>query len=276
MGGVAAVMLVMLRSLSYGQAVQSASGSLAGLAPFLEMVDDTIREYREHPAELGSVAIAGVGAIAADDVSFSYTAERPVLHGVSFRIEPGEVIGVVGPSGGGKSTLVQLLLGLRNPTSGRVVVADGVDLRDVDRRSWTDLTAFVAQDAKLVSGTIAQNIAFFREGIEPARIESAALEELGLSDEARDRLVDGHRVEHLGQLGDVDPAAGVAERAAFAARGAQRAYASRDVPGRSEDIQQSGSDPRVGGELLAIVQAFSLEARKTTSTWGLSADGVRR
>jgi ATP-binding cassette, subfamily B, bacterial len=176
LGGVAAVMLVMLRSLSYGQTVQSASGTLAGLAPFMEMIDDTIREYEEHPAELGSVAIAGVGAIAADDVSFSYTDGRPVLHGLSFRIEPGEVIGVVGPSGGGKSTLVQLLLGLRNPTSGRVAVAGGVDLRDVDRRSWTDLTAFVAQDAKLVSGTIAENIAFFRDDIESARIESAARE----------------------------------------------------------------------------------------------------
>jgi ABC-type multidrug transport system fused ATPase/permease subunit len=151
LGGVAAVMLVMLRSLSYGQAVQSASGSLAGLAPYLEMIDDTIGAYREQPAELGSVAIPGVGAISADDVSFSYADGRPVLHGLSFRIQRGEVIGVVGPSGGGKTTLVQLLLGLRNPTSGRIAVADGVDLRDVDRRSWTDLTAFPAAGSMLIA-----------------------------------------------------------------------------------------------------------------------------
>lgn len=176
LGGVAAVMLVMLRSLSYGQALQSASGTLAGLAPHLEMIDDTIRRYREHPAELGSVPIERVGPIVADDISFGYVDDHPVLHDLSFRLEPGEVVGVVGPSGGGKSTLVQLLLGLRNPTAGRITVADDVDLRDVDRRSWTDRTAFVAQDANLVSGSVTDNIAFFRNGIGATRIEQAAKE----------------------------------------------------------------------------------------------------
>ena len=126
--------------------------------------------------------IEHVRAITAEGVCFEYHDGRPVLHDVSFRVEAGEVIGVVGPSGGGKSTLVQLLLGLRNPTSGRISVADGVDLHDVERRSWTGLTAFVAQDANLVSGSVAENIAFFREGIEPARIEAAAREANVLAD----------------------------------------------------------------------------------------------
>ena len=182
LGGVAAVMLVMLRSLSYGQALQSASGSFANAAASLELVDDTVRSYREHPAELGTVPIDHVGAIAAEHLSFSYTVDREVLHDLSFRIEPGEVVGVVGPSGGGKSTLVQLLLGLRNPDSGRITVGQGCDLRDVDRRSWSGLTAFVAQDANLISGSVAENIVFFRDGITPERVEAAARDANVLAD----------------------------------------------------------------------------------------------
>lgn len=174
LGGVAAVMLVMLRSLSYGQTLQSASGSFAKAAPSLEVVDDTVRHYREHPAELGTRPMDRVGAIVAHHVSFGYLDDTPVLHDLSFRIEPGEVIGVVGPSGAGKSTLVQLLLGLRNPDSGEITVGDGCDLRDVDRSSWSNLSAFVAQDANLVSGSVADNIVFFRNHVTPDRIEAAA------------------------------------------------------------------------------------------------------
>jgi ABC-type multidrug transport system fused ATPase/permease subunit len=179
---VAAVMLVMLRALSYGQALQSASGAFANAAPSLEVVDDTVRHYREHPAEQGSRAIDRIGAIVADGISFAYVDDRTVLHELSFRIEPGEVVGVVGPSGGGKSTLVQLLLGLRTPDTGRISVGDGCDLRDVDRHSWTQRTAFVAQDANLVSGSVAENIAFFRSGIPVDRIEASAREANVLAD----------------------------------------------------------------------------------------------
>ena len=80
---------------------------------------------------------------------------------------------MIGPSGSGKSTLVQLLLGLREPRSG-TVEAGGVDLREIDRRSWTARTAFVAQDALLISGSIAENIAFFRDHIDRDSIERAA------------------------------------------------------------------------------------------------------
>ncbi len=98
-------------------------------------------------------------------MTFAYHEGHDVLRDVSFRIEPGEVVGMIGPSGSGKSTLVQLLLGLREPASGRIAVG-GVDLREIERRSWTARTAFVAQEAIMVSGTVADNIAFFRDGID--------------------------------------------------------------------------------------------------------------
>ena len=173
LGGAGAVMLVMLRSLSYGQQVQTAVGALSNSVPYIDVLDETLERYAEQRAPGGDRVIEVVGAVEVRSVTFAYHPGIDVLHDVSFRIDPGEVVGVIGPSGSGKSTLVQLLLGLREPTSGRVE-ADGVDLREIDRRSWTPRTAFVAQDALLLSGSVAENIAFFREHIDRESIEKAA------------------------------------------------------------------------------------------------------
>jgi ATP-binding cassette subfamily B protein len=172
LGGAAAVMLVMLRALSYGQQVQTSSGALAASAPYVDALTETIQLYRAGQSPEGDVVLDRLGAIRADDLTFEYQPGRPVLRGLSFRIEPGEIVGIIGPSGSGKSTLVQLLLGLRQPTGGRIVVG-GTELRDVDRRRWTEQTAFVAQEAQLLSGTIADNVAFFRDRIDRASIDRA-------------------------------------------------------------------------------------------------------
>jgi len=116
---------------------------------------------------------------------------------VMFRIETNEVIGVIGPSGSGKSTLVQLLLGLRDPSDG-VVRVGGVDLREVERSWWTSRVAMVAQDALLFTGTVAENIRFFRDGIDDARLREAALQANLLAD--IEALPDGFDT-HLGERG---------------------------------------------------------------------------
>jgi ABC-type multidrug transport system fused ATPase/permease subunit len=197
LGGAAAVMLVMMRSLSYGQSLQSAAGQLASTLPYLDEIDRSIRRYRSEPAPSGSIEIDRVGALRSADVSFAYTGDRPVLQDLDFTIAPGEIMGVVGPSGGGKSTLVQLLLGLRQPSNGRVTVG-GVDLADVDRRSWSRLVAFVAQDSVLASGTVEQNIAFFRSDIGRDDVEQAA-KDANILDEVR-AMPDGMQTQ-VGQGG---------------------------------------------------------------------------
>mgnify|MGYP003378060353 FL=1 len=88
-------------------------------------------------------------------------------------IEAREIVGIVGPSGGGKSTLVQLLLGLREPTAGRVLAA-GRPARNFSRAEWARLVTFVPQQAHLVSGTVGENIRFMREDVSDASIEEAA------------------------------------------------------------------------------------------------------
>jgi ATP-binding cassette, subfamily B, bacterial MsbA len=95
-----------------------------------------------------------------DRVTFRYQPDAaPAVRDVSFRIPQGSVFAIVGASGAGKSTLISLLCRFYDPTEGRVLV-DGLDLRDVDTRSWRERIAFAGQDAELMSGSIAWNIAF--------------------------------------------------------------------------------------------------------------------
>ena len=94
-------------------------GALSGSVPYIDMLDETMERYSAsgRPAATGSSTV--VGTVEVRSVTFAYDRGLDVLRDVSFRIEPGEVVGMIGPSGSGKSTLVQLLLGLREPTSGR-------------------------------------------------------------------------------------------------------------------------------------------------------------
>jgi ATP-binding cassette, subfamily B, bacterial len=192
-----AVLLVMLRSLSYGQALQTSSASLMSSLPFLEELEAALDRYRVTVAADGQDRPHAGGRIDAIAVNFAYRTGIPVLSDVTFTIEPGEVIGVIGPSGAGKSTLVQLLLGLREPSAG-VIRIDGTDLRDVDRQHWTSHTAFVAQDAQLITGTVAENIRFFRDGIDEVAMKEACAMANVLADV--ERLPEGFDT-HLGQRG---------------------------------------------------------------------------
>jgi ABC-type multidrug transport system fused ATPase/permease subunit len=192
-----AVMLVLLRSLTYGQQLQVASASLLQSMPFLERLDETLGGYDAGRATGGSARPEAVDAIELRDVTFGYDRDRPVLHGLSLRIEAGETVGVIGPSGAGKSTLVQLLLGVRDPSDGTLLVG-GHDLRDIERGWWSTWTAFVAQDALLFTGTVAENIRFFRTGISDEQVRQAAAEAHVLAD--IDALPDGFDT-HLGERG---------------------------------------------------------------------------
>ncbi|MYL82237.1 ATP-binding cassette domain-containing protein [Desulfovibrio aerotolerans] len=95
--------------------------------------------------------------IAFRDVRFAYPGREPVLHGVSFTLRQGEVVGVVGPTGAGKSTLVKLLLRYFEPTSGDILV-NGASLASVTLASYRQRLGYVSQDAFLFHGTVAENI----------------------------------------------------------------------------------------------------------------------
>ncbi len=192
-----AIVLLMLRSLSYGQQLASASASLASSLPFLDRVGQTVERYEDSPAERGGTVPSAVAPLEARDLGYAYVPDRPALRDVSFTIELGEVIGVIGPSGAGKSTLAQLLLGLRSPSSGTLSVG-GTDVRELDRAWWSRHVGFVAQDALLFTGTVADNIRFFRDGISDATLREAARQANILDDV--ERLPQGFET-HLGERG---------------------------------------------------------------------------
>jgi subfamily B ATP-binding cassette protein MsbA len=115
------------------------------------------------------------GHIEYELVSFSYPGSgREALDDVSVRIEPGETIALVGPSGGGKTTFVNLLPRFYEPTGGRILI-DGVDTREIRLGSLRENIALVSQDVILFNDTVAANIAYGRLGEAPqAAIEAAA------------------------------------------------------------------------------------------------------
>ncbi|MFN8719508.1 MAG: ABC transporter ATP-binding protein [Rhodospirillales bacterium] len=113
------------------------------------------------------------GAIAFEGVTFAYRPGLPVLRGLDLAIAPGETVALVGRSGGGKSTILNLLVRLHDVDGGRITV-DGRDLRDATIASLRDNLAVVGQDAVLFDDTVAANIAFGRPGATRGEIEAAA------------------------------------------------------------------------------------------------------
>jgi ATP-binding cassette subfamily B protein len=115
----------------------------------------------------------GTGHIVFDHVWFAYEGENWVLRDVSFEVRPGERVGVVGATGAGKSTLINLLLRFYDVTRGRIVV-DGADVRDMPLEALRRLFSLVLQDVHLFSGTIADNIRLGEASITDAAIVRAA------------------------------------------------------------------------------------------------------
>ena len=113
------------------------------------------------------------GDIVFDHVAFGYSIDAKVLGDVSFHIKPGQLVGVVGPTGSGKSTVVSLIPRFYDPSVGTVMI-DGRDVRDYKLSSLRDQIGYVLQDTVLFHGTILENVAFGRPGATREEIVEAA------------------------------------------------------------------------------------------------------
>lgn len=169
---------IQLASTVYTQA----QAALAGGERIFAILDEP-REPQDGPEtpELPPVR----GEIEFDHVTFGYVPGRAVLHDMSFHIEPGQRVALVGPTGAGKTTIVNLIPRFYEIDSGAIRI-DGHDVSDVSRISLRRQIATVLQDPFLFTGTIGENIAYGREGATQAEIEAAA------------RAVDAHQfIEQL-------------------------------------------------------------------------------
>jgi len=113
------------------------------------------------------------GRIEFRDVCFSYDPARPVLRGVSFTVEPGKTLAIVGPTGSGKSTILRMLYRFYDPSAGAILI-DGQDIRSVSLASLRDSVGVVPQDCVLFNDTLAYNIAYGRPDCSPDDVREAA------------------------------------------------------------------------------------------------------
>jgi ATP-binding cassette, subfamily B, multidrug efflux pump len=116
---------------------------------------------------------AVVGRVEFDDVSFRYAPDRPLIEHVSLTVEPGQTVAIVGPTGAGKTTLVNLLMRFYEIDSGRILL-DGVDIASMRREDLRALTGMVLQDTWLFGGTIEENIAYGADGATHEQVVEAA------------------------------------------------------------------------------------------------------
>ena len=132
------------------------ANGFAGLNRFVEVMrmEPTVQD-KPDAKELKNVR----GDILVDKVSFAYDGDLAVLHDVSLHVAPGETVAIVGPSGGGKSTLCQLVPRFNDVTSGSIRI-DGMDLRDVTQRSIHENLGIVQQDVFLFADTVFENIRY--------------------------------------------------------------------------------------------------------------------
>lgn len=182
-------------------AVLSGRLSVGELLVFVTYLKNTFRPVREYAKYSSRIAKAGAaaervfalmdiapeiidrpgatkapafrGAVTYENVQFAYAGKPEILTNLNLSIPPGQNVAVVGPSGIGKSTLVSLLLRLRDPTGGHVRI-DGLDITDVTLDSLRQQIAFVPQEPLLFSTTIVENIALGKDGATHDEIEAAA------------------------------------------------------------------------------------------------------
>jgi ATP-binding cassette, subfamily B, bacterial len=138
---------------------------------------DALRARRSRLDESGTRSRADGATIRFDGVSFSYD-DKQVLDGVDFEIPDGTSLGLLGRTGGGKTTITRLLARLYDPTEGRVTIG-GVDIRDLDPRHLRRLVGMVTQDVQLFGATVRDNLTFFRPEVTDAQIVES-MEAVGL------------------------------------------------------------------------------------------------
>ena len=134
----------------------------------------------EAPSEIVSPAVSKSlprpvqGRIEMININFNYRRGGEVLKGLNLSVEQGEMIGIAGVTGAGKSTLIKLLLRFYDPTSGQVIL-DGIDLRELKLNEVRKQISLVSQDVYLFHGTIGENIAYGTDDLDIRKIEEASL-----------------------------------------------------------------------------------------------------
>ena len=151
--------------------------ALRDIAQGIAFIEKMLALFQEKPEPRlvagAQTSSCGPAELVFDNVSFAYGPDREILKGISFSVEPGKTVAIVGPSGSGKSSLIRLLVRLYEPDSGRILL-DGTPITAMATSSLRRAIAVVPQDTVLFHDTIAYNIAFGKQGSTQEELEQAA------------------------------------------------------------------------------------------------------
>ncbi len=170
-----AVLYLIQKIFTYLESGQGAFHNIFELIPYAQSMTQMKQELKAHREESkkGTAQFSFARSLAFEEVTLSYDAEKEVLSNVSFAITPGETVGIVGPSGAGKTSLADLLLRLFNPTRGKITL-DSIPVEEIPLEEWRAHTAYVSQDVFLLNASIEENIRFYREDISHEQIVAAS------------------------------------------------------------------------------------------------------
>ncbi len=158
------------------------SGPLESIANGMSMIQSTVASARRvydylDGEEMDEVAPAGSvnvrGEVKFEDVCFSYAPEKPLIEHLNIQVHQGQKVAIVGPTGGGKTTIVNLLMRFYDSVSGKILV-DGKDITEMNRSDVREMFGMVLQDTMLFSGSVYDNIAYGKEGATRQEVMEAA------------------------------------------------------------------------------------------------------
>ncbi len=171
----AAALYLIQKIFTYLESGQNALLAISQLLPYAQNISNfknMLAEHREQTGQ-GKSPFVFSNSLVFDHVSFAYAGSQPVLTDVSFSIARGETIGLIGPSGAGKTSVADIILRLFRPTSGSVFL-DGIKADEIDIEKWRKNVGYVAQDVFLFNGTLEENIRFYRPELSDKDIVAAA------------------------------------------------------------------------------------------------------
>jgi ATP-binding cassette subfamily B multidrug efflux pump len=149
------------------------AGAIQSSIAAVHRVFEFLNEEEMEKVEAEEVDQKGCGEVCFENVEFSYTKDKPLLNNVSFKVKSGQMVAIVGPTGVGKTTLINLLMRFYDVTAGSIKI-NGVDIKNMKRESLREKFGMVLQDTWLFNGSIKENIGYGKEGATEKEIVRAA------------------------------------------------------------------------------------------------------
>ena len=171
--GISTVAILVARALTSANKLQQSRNRIDECGPIVEVFDERVSELEAESIEFGDIELESIEHLQLVGVSHEYVPGVPALDSVDLVVASGEAVGLIGPSGAGKTTITEIVARLREPTSGTVEV-DGRDINDFTEASWANRVALVPQEPHLIEGSVRENIRFYRDWIDDDTIVAAA------------------------------------------------------------------------------------------------------